>query len=107
MTDKGKVGAAIRDDIRAVTSSSGHEEGSDIGHHGRNADCAVFCQAVYFLYRNAEVIEPFCSNFLTGTFLHGLFDIIAGNISKQRVYPYAYLFFILVLELSLAVDGPA
>ena len=53
------------------------------------------------------MIQPLLSDLLTGTFLHRLFHIIARNIRKQTIYPYANLIFVLILELSLSVDGPA
>ena len=60
-----------------------------------------------FLYRNAQMIQPFFCDFLTGAFFHGLLDIIARNVGEQAVYPYADLLLILFFELTLTVDGPA
>ena len=59
------------------------------------------------LHRNTQVIQPLFGDLLTGTLLHRLLDIIARHIGEQAVYPYADLILILLLELSLAVDGPA
>ena len=102
-----KVYTAIRDNIRAVTFGTRHEEGGDVRHHGRNADSAVFCHIVDLIYRNTQVVQPLGGNFLTGTILHRLLDIITGNICEQSVNPYTDLLRILLFELSLTVDGPA
>ena len=102
-----KVYTAIRDNIRAVTFGTRHEECGDIRHHGRNADSAVFCHIVDLIYRNTQVVQPLSGNFLTGTILHRFFDIVTRNIGEQSVYPYADFLRILLLELSLTVDGPA
>ena len=67
----------------------------------------MLCQLRNFVYRNAEMIQPFFCNFLTGAFFHGLLDIIAGNVGEQAVYPYTNLLLILFFELTLTVDGPA
>ena len=107
LTQECEVYASIRDNIRAVTFGAGHKECSDIRHHSRNADSTVFSHVVDLIYRNTQVVQPLSGNFLTGTFFHRFFDIVTRNIGEQSVYPYADFLRILLLELSLTVDGPA
>ena len=53
------------------------------------------------------MIQPLGGDLLTGTLLHGFLHIVARDIGEQAVYPYTHLVLLLILELSLAVDGPA
>ena len=53
------------------------------------------------------MIQPLGGDLLTGTLLHGFLHIVARDIGEQAVYPYTHLILLLILELSLAVDGPA
>ena len=53
------------------------------------------------------MIQPFLCDLHTGTFLHRLLDKVTGHIGKQTIYPYADLFLVLFLKLSLTVDRPA
>ena len=53
------------------------------------------------------MIQPLFCDLFTGTVFHRFLDIIAWHIGKQTIYPYADFVFILILELSLTVDGPA
>ena len=57
--------------------------------------------------RYAEVIQPFFCDLFTGAVLHRLLDVVARLVGEQAINPYADLIFILLLELSLTVDGPA
>ena len=69
----------------------------------------ALCSASLFdlISRYTEVIQPFFCDLFTGAVLHRLLDIVARHIGEQAIYPYADLILILLLELSLTVDGPA
>ena len=53
------------------------------------------------------MIQPLCGDLFTGTVFHRFLDIVARYICEQTINPYADLIFVLILELSLTVDGPA
>ena len=67
----------------------------------------MFCQFRDFIYRDAQMIEPFFRNFLTCTLFHRFLHIIARYVCKEAVNPYTDLIFLLPFELSLPVDRPA
>ena len=51
------------------------------------------------------MIQPLCSDFLTGTLPSSAFDVVARHIGEEAVYPDSYLF-LSGFELTLAVNGP-
>ena len=107
LAQEGEVHAAVGDHIGPVSPGPGHEKGGDVGHHGGHAHGAVGSQVRDLLHRHADVVEPLLGDLLSGTLLHGLFHIVAGYVGKEAVHPDAHLLRLLLLELPLAVDGPA
>ena len=59
------------------------------------------------LHRHADVVEPLLGDLLSGAVLHGLLHEVSGHISKEAVHPDAHSLRLLLLELPLAVNGPA
>ena len=82
LSEESEVDTSIRDNIRAVTFCTWHEECCDVRHHCRYTDCTVFCQIHDLIFRNTKVIEPFCCDFFSGTVFHRLLDIVTRHISK-------------------------
>ncbi len=68
---------------------------------------ALFLPDPQSIFRHTQMIQPLFCDLFTGTLFHRFLDIIARYIGEQTIYPYADFIFILILELSLTVDGPA
>ena len=71
------------------------------------ADGTVLCQIFNLIFRHTQMIQPLLRDFFTGTLFHRFLYIIARYICEETIYPDTNLIFILILELSLTVDGPA
>ncbi len=106
--DEREVDRTVGHDLRAVAFGSGLEERGDVRHHARRGVAFVRGQIHDLILGDADVVQPLCCQLDAGAVAHVLLDEVALVVpAVEAVDPDQAVILRLLLELTLAVDGPA
>lgn len=107
VADEGQVGRSRWHNRRPVTFNPWHEVRSDKRHVDRNGvDRGFVSQLVDQGRWDAEVVEPFLGDLLTGTIDDPFLDVVPLGIRVEAVDPDDRFVWLLLLEVRLTVDRP-